>query len=81
MADADLELVGELLERGVRGLVVVSGAAGVGHAPVRGVAPVGELGAHLSHPVAQRHDVVEAAAGEAAQVLRGLPEMSIDARP
>src|SRR5258708_10053047 len=68
---AALDLVGDVLERGVRRLVAVARGGGVGDAPVRGDRSPPELGADLAHLVAERDHPVESVAGEAGERLRG----------
>src|SRR6476646_7025379 len=68
---AALDLVSDLLERGVRLVVAVARGGGVGDAPVRGDRRARELRADLAHLVAQRDDPIETAACEAGERLRG----------
>src|SRR5215207_411375 len=68
---AALDLVGDVLEHGVRRLVAVSGGGRVGDAPVRGDRRPWELRADLAHLVAERDDPVEPGPGEAGERLRG----------
>src|SRR4029078_7507662 len=67
--DPTLDLVGSADERRVAGVVAVTFASRIRHAPVRGRRRTGELRADLLHLVAQRDDAVEAAAGETGQLL------------
>src|SRR5258708_27852427 len=69
--DATLDLVCDLLERGVRRLVTVACGGRVGDAPVRGDRRPRELRADLAHLVAKRDDPVESVAAEAGEWLRG----------
>src|SRR5829696_9855648 len=60
-------------ERG-QGLLVAAGfARGVGDAPMDQFGSAGELGADLAHAVAEADHVVEALAGELAEVLGTTP--------
>src|SRR4051812_42579156 len=76
--DAGLELGGGALERGPRLLVASGLARGIGNAPVDYLGCAGELGADLAHAIAEADHVVEAPAGELAQVL-GAPPRDVDA--
>src|SRR5437660_8080102 len=66
-----LDLVCDVLERGVRRLVGFACGGGVGDAPVRGDRRPRELRADLADLVAERDDPVESVAGEAGERLRG----------
>src|SRR5579859_610199 len=68
---AALDLVCDVLERGVCHLVAVACGSGVGDAPVRGDRRPAELRADLAYLVAERDDPVEPGAGEAGERLRG----------
>src|SRR6188472_2278590 len=68
---AALDLVGDLLKRGVRLFVTGVEGGGVSDAPVRGDRSPWELRADLAHLVAERDDPVESGAGEAGERLRG----------
>src|SRR2546427_13114399 len=68
---AALDLVCNVLERGVRRLVAVACGGGVGDAPVRGDRRPRELRADLAHLVAERDHPIEPVAGEAGERLRG----------
>src|SRR5688572_18359363 len=72
MGDPRLQLRRGLLERRVGLRVTRTLRGGVGHAPVAGRGLVRELGADLSDLVAERDDVVEAAAGVSPEMLGGV---------